>query len=113
LIRGETTAALPRPRCGHVGRSPREVHVLSSEVLLRGERIVRAAPELEVVEPRRPAERVGLTVVDFESESLATSLATIVPIAALLAIAVEHRAAYGCGDVTIALPRRRGSWPDA
>ena len=81
--------------------------MVSSEVLFRGERVVRAAPELEVVERRRPAEGVRVTVVNFESEGLATPLATIVPIGAALAIAIEQRAADGCGDVTIAMPLRR------
>ncbi|HEX3594046.1 MAG TPA: hypothetical protein VHU80_03060, partial [Polyangiaceae bacterium] len=38
-----------------------------------------AAPELEVVERRRPAERMGVTVVGLEADGLATSLASIVP----------------------------------
>jgi hypothetical protein len=74
--------------------------------LFRGERIMRAASELEVVEGRPSAERVGVAVVNFKSECLATSLATIVPVGASLAIAVKHRAAHGCGDVTTAMPRR-------
>src|SRR5689334_15335847 len=72
----------------------------------RGERVVRAAPELEVVERRRSAERMGVAVVNFESEGLATSLATVVPVGASLAIAVKHRAAYGRGNVTSAMLRR-------
>jgi hypothetical protein len=66
---------------------------------------VRAAPELEVVEGRRPTERVGVAVVNLESEGLATPLASIVPVRALRAIAVKHRAAHRCGDVTSAAPR--------
>ena len=113
---GGTLAPLRR---GSVGHSPREVHVVPSEVLFRGERIVRAAPELEVVERLWPTERVGVTVVNLESEGLATSLASIVPVRASRAIAVEHRAAHGCGDVTSAAPRwsrwsgiRRGIRPN-
>ena len=97
-----TRAPLRRDTVGH---SPREVHVVSSEILFSGERIVRAAPELEVVERRWPAERVGVTVVDLESEGLATSLASIVAVGASRAIAVEHRTAYGYGDVTRAAPQ--------
>src|SRR5436190_14380846 len=116
FLLGGTLAPLRR---GSVGHSPREVHVVSSKILFRGERIVRAAPELEVVERRWPTERVGVTVVDLESEGLATSLASIVPVGASLAVAVEHRAAHGCGDVTSAAPRwsrrsgiRRSSQPN-
>src|SRR5882672_906456 len=106
--------ALPprrRLRRACVRQSPRKVHELSSddpgkspagEILFRGERIVRAAPELEVFERRRSAERVGVAVVKFESEGLPTSLAPIVLVGASLAIAVKHRAADGCGDVTSA-----------
>jgi hypothetical protein len=79
--------------------------VVPSEVSFRGERIVRAAPELEVVERRWPTERVGVTVVDLESEGLATSLASIVPVGASRAVAIEHRSAHGCGNVTRAAPR--------
>jgi len=98
--------ALPPRWRGSVRRSPGKVHVLSSEVLFRSEDIVRSAPELEVLERRRSAKRVGVTVVNFESEGLATSLATVVPIGASLAIAVEHRAAHECGDITSAMLHR-------
>jgi hypothetical protein len=97
LSRWAATLAPLRRGSGH---SPREVHVVPSEVSFRGERIVRAAPELEVVEDRRPTECIGVAVVNLESEGLATSFASIVPVRAPRAITVKHRAAHRCGDVT-------------
>jgi hypothetical protein len=99
--------ATPAPlRRGSIGHSPREVHMVPSEVLFRSERIMGAAPELEVVERRWSAERVGVAVMNFESEGLATLLATTVPVGAPLAIAGKHRAAHGRWDVPSTASRR-------
>jgi len=51
-------------------------------------------------------------VVDLEPEGRATSLASIVLIGAALAVAVEHRTAHGCGDVTRAASRWSGMRPN-
>jgi hypothetical protein len=73
------------------GDAPRELHVLSPEVFLCRKRIMGPAPELEIVERLRPAERVRTTMVNLEPERFATSLPALVPVGASLAIALEHR----------------------
>jgi hypothetical protein len=80
-----------------------------SKVFFRSERIVRAAPELEVVERRRSAEGVGETVVNLEPEGFATSLTAVVLVSASPAVPFEHRTAYGRRNVTSSAPLRRGT----
>ena len=70
--------------------------MLSPEIFLRREDIVGSAPELEIVERRRPAERMRMTMVELESERFATSFLAVVPVRASLAVAIEHGAPHGC-----------------
>jgi hypothetical protein len=74
--------------------------VLSTEIFLRRESIVGPTPELEIVERRRPAERMRVTMMHLESERFATSFPAVVPVGASLAVAIEHGTPHGRRDVT-------------
>jgi hypothetical protein len=54
--------------------------VLSAEVLLDCERVVRPTPKLQIVDRGRPAARVGSTMMDLQAEGLTASLTTVVAI---------------------------------
>src|SRR3982751_2054592 len=91
------------------GNAPRDVHVLSpddpgkapaGEFFFRRERIMGPAPELEIVERPRAAERMGVTMVDLEPERFATSFPTVVAVGASRGVAIKHGAPHGCRDVT-------------
>ena len=69
---------------------------------------MRAAPELEIVERRRAAEGVSVTVVNLQPEGFATSLTAVVLVSASPTVAFEHCAAYGRRNVTSSAPRWRG-----
>ena len=97
-----------RPERVTVGEPPHQGHVLAPEILLCRKRIVRPAPDLEIVERRRSAERVRMPVMNLEPTGFATSLAAVVPVSALLAVALEHGATHGRRNVARTTPRRRG-----
>jgi hypothetical protein len=95
----------PATACGlnlHLGAETRGAHavqVLSPEVRLRGERVVRRAPKLQVVRRIRSPQRVSVAMMQLEARGLAAPNAPVVDEYAPRAVTRPHGAPDGARDI--------------
>src|SRR5262245_16283174 len=101
------TAQSPLNACVPAATPPQFPDPLTSEVVLRRQRVVRAAAQLEVVDGRWSSAGVGLSMMKLDAGALAAALASRVGVSATALVTLPHRAAHLRRHRSS--PRRRGA----
>jgi len=79
--------------------------MLTAEVLLSGQQVVRRATERQICGVVLAAFRKGFQMMDFEAVGFATALAAFVNVSAASSVALEDCASFGGWNVSAAAAR--------